>query len=100
MALTPNFDRIVATVTAADIKKFLHSTATEEEKQQVRDAPSEEIRMRFVGGYLIRTKQVTPDRLNPKPAKAVKVVSIKAAKTPRPRKARVSTEVAIAMQLT
>lgn len=99
MALTPNFARIVATVTADDIKKFLHSSATEEEKQQVRDAPTDEIRRRFVGGYLIRTNQVTAARLNGKESKVTKVSS-KAAKTLRSRKASVNTEAVVAAQLT
>jgi len=70
MALTPNFDRIVATVTDSDIEKFLHSTAPEDDKQRVRVAASHEIKMRLVGGYLIRTNQVTPARLNLALAKA------------------------------
>jgi hypothetical protein len=89
MALIPNFDRIVATVTAADIEKFLHSTAPEDDKQRVRDAATTEIKMRLVGGYLIRTNQVTAARLNPasvkvKVAKAPKVA--KAAKAPKSAK--------------
>ena len=64
MALTPHFDRIVANVTAADIEKFLRSTAPEDDKQRVRDAKTDEIKMRLVGGYMIRTKQITPERLN------------------------------------
>jgi hypothetical protein len=94
MALTPNFARIVATITASDIQKFLHSAAPEDDKQQVRDAPTDEIRMRFVGGYLIRTNQVTPARLNPKPAKAKKITS-KSVTPRKPRKPRVSTPVAL-----
>lgn len=90
MALTPNFDRIVATITAADIDKFLHSAAPEDEKQRVRDAASNEIRMRLVGGYLIRTNQITAARLNPSllksktSSKADKVT--KSPKTARARK--------------
>lgn len=78
MAKIPDFDRIVATVTDADIEKFLLSAAPEDDKQRVRDAPTHEIRMRFVGGYLIRTNQIKPNRLKPvarkqaKPAKTVK----------------------------
>ena len=64
MALTPNFDRIVATITASDIEKFLRSAAPEDDKQRVMNATSEEIKMRLVGGYMIRTNQVTPARLN------------------------------------
>src|SRR3954454_16961824 len=98
MALTPNFARIVETITAADIQKFFLSTATEDEKQQVRDAPTEEIRMRFVGGYLIRKNQITPARLKPKELKLEKV-SAKAARTPKPRKQRVSTQLVVATEL-
>lgn len=65
MALIPNFDRIVATITTSDIDKFLHSAAPDDDKQRVRNAASHEIRMRLVGGYLIRTNQITPARLNP-----------------------------------
>ena len=65
MAQIPNFDRIVATVTALDIEKFLRSSAPEDDKQRVRDAATDEIKMRFVGGYLIRTNQVTLARFNP-----------------------------------
>ena len=89
MALIPNFDRIVATVTAADIEKFLHSSAPEDDKQRVRDAATNEIKMRLVGGYLIRTNQVTAARLNPASvkAKAVKVPKVtKAAKAPKTAK--------------
>ena len=64
MALTPNFDRIVATITASDIEKFLRSAAPEDDKQRVMNARTEEIKMRLVGGYLIRTNQITPARLN------------------------------------
>lgn len=69
MALIPNFDRIVATVTASDIEKFLHSAAPDDDKQRVRDAGSHEIKMRLVGGYLIRTNQVTSARFNAKGTK-------------------------------
>jgi hypothetical protein len=65
MALIPHFDRIVATVTTLDIEKFLHSNAPDDDKQRVRDAATDEIRMRLVGGYLIRTNQVTLARFNP-----------------------------------
>jgi hypothetical protein len=34
MALTPNFDRIVATVTAADVEQFLRSAVPDDEKQR------------------------------------------------------------------
>ena len=70
MAQIPNFDRIVATITASDIDKFMHSNAPDDDKQRVRNAASLEIRMRLVGGYLIRTNQITSARLNPKPIKA------------------------------
>ena len=86
MALIPNFDRIVATITAADIEKFLHSSAPDDEKQRVRDAATNEIRMRLVGGYLIRTNQVTAARLNPASVKA------KAAKAPKAVKAAKATK--------
>jgi hypothetical protein len=79
MALIPNFDRIVATITASDIEKFLRSSAPEDDKQRVRDAATEEIRMRLVGGYLIRTGQITPGRLKPTKAKT----GSKTAKTER-----------------
>lgn len=94
MALIPNFDRIVATITASDIDKFLHSSAPEDDKQRVRDASSNEIKMRLVGGYLIRTNQVTPARLNSKAPKT-KAVS-KAAKTPKARKSSPAVEVSSA----
>jgi hypothetical protein len=70
MAQIPNFDRIVATITASDIEKFMHSAAPDDDKQRVRDAATNEIKMRLVGGYLIRTNQITPARLNPAAAKA------------------------------
>ena len=63
MALTPNFDRIVATITTSDIEKFLHSNAPDDDKQRVLKASSNKIKMRLVGGYLIRTNQITPARL-------------------------------------
>src|SRR6476660_1745522 len=85
MALIPNFDRIVATITASDIDKFLHSGAPDDDKQRVRDAASNEIRMRLVGGYLIRTNQITPERLNPAPVKPK--ISTKAATATKSRKA-------------
>jgi hypothetical protein len=72
MALTPNFDRIVATITASDIEKFLRSAAPEDDKQRVLNAKTEEIKMRLVGGYLIRTNQVTAARLNSTTAKSAK----------------------------
>jgi hypothetical protein len=64
MARIPNFDRIVATVTASDIEKFLRSAAPDDDKQRVLNATTNEIKMRLVGGYLIRTNQVTAARLN------------------------------------
>jgi hypothetical protein len=78
MAQIPHFDRIVATVTALDIEKFLHSNAPDDDKQRVRDAATHEVKMRFVGGYLIRTNQVTLARFNPTQKKAK--VSAKASK--------------------
>jgi hypothetical protein len=95
MALTPNFDRIVATITAADVQTFFGSTATEDEKQQVRDAATDEIRMRFVGGYLIRVNQITPERLDLKTLK-VKNVTSRAARARKPRKPSVTTQVVVA----
>lgn len=88
MALIPNFDRVVATITAADIEKFLKSAAPEDDKQRVRDASSDEIRMKLVGGYMIRTKQITPARLNaimvkPRASKAAKPKAVKEAKLPK-----------------
>jgi hypothetical protein len=93
MALTPNFDRIVATITAADIEKFLHSAAPEDDKQRVRDAASNEIKSRLVGGYLIRTNQITPARLDPRLLKT-KVAS-RATKTTTARKAAKVNTVAV-----
>src|SRR4051794_16895062 len=87
MALIPNFDRIVATVTASDIEKFLHSTAAEDDKQRVRDASSNELKKRLVGGYLIRTNQITPARLNPKPISSKLSKSTKPVKTAKASKA-------------
>jgi hypothetical protein len=69
MALIPHFDQIVATITALDVEKFLRSNAPDDEKQRVRDAATDEIKMRFVGGYLIRTNQVTLARFNPRQKK-------------------------------
>jgi hypothetical protein len=63
-ALTPNFDRIIATITASDIENFLRSGAPDDEKQRVLNASTNEIKMRLVGGYLIRTNQITAARLN------------------------------------
>jgi hypothetical protein len=95
MALTPNFDRIVATITAADIDKFLHSAAPDDDKQRVRDASSNEIRMRLIGGYLIHTNQITPARLNPKLIKAkISSNATKAVKATRSSKSRAVTTVA------
>jgi hypothetical protein len=88
MALIPNFDRIVATITPSDIERFLRSAAPDDDKQRVRDAGSDEIKMRLVGGYLIRTNQVTPDRLNVgKPAiKGKTAKGLTASKEARPHK--------------
>jgi hypothetical protein len=69
MAKTPDFHRIAATITESDIDKFFRSAAPDDFKQQVRDAPDEETKKRFVAGYLIRTNQIKPERLNPKPKK-------------------------------
>lgn len=81
MAKTPNFDKIVATITDSDIKQLLGSAAPDDVKEQVREAPSHEIKTRFVAGYLIRTNQIKPDRLNPKPAKPSRAKAVKASKS-------------------
>jgi hypothetical protein len=87
VAVIPNFDRIVATITSSDIDKFLHSAAPDDEKQRVRDAGSNEIRMKLVGGYFIRTNQITPERFNGKlvkPKAGNKAAeSVKASKSPK-----------------
>ena len=51
-------------------RKVPHSNAPDDDKLRVRNAASLEIRMRLIGGYLIRTNQITLARLNPKPIKA------------------------------
>jgi hypothetical protein len=66
MSKTPDFHRIAATVTDGDIEDFYRSAAPDDFKQQVREAPDEETKKRFVAGYLIRTRQIKPERLNPK----------------------------------
>ena len=66
MAKTPDFARITATITDGDIDDFYRSAAPEDFKQQVREAPDQETKKRFVAGYLIRTNQIKPERLNPK----------------------------------
>jgi hypothetical protein len=53
-----------------DIDDFYRSAAPDHFKQQVREAPDQETKKRFVAGYLIRTKQIKPERLNPKVNKA------------------------------
>jgi hypothetical protein len=70
MSQTPDFHRIAATITESDIEDFYRSVAPDDFKQQVREAPDQETKKRFVAGYLIRTKQIKPDRLNPKVKKA------------------------------
>jgi hypothetical protein len=93
MALIPNFDRIVATITAADIEKFLRSAAPADDKERVLNAKTNEIKMRLVGGYLIRTNQVSPARLNGTAAKPVPGGNAaKPAKTAKPSKHSKSTE--------
>ena len=72
MAKTPDFHRIAATITESDIDKFFRSAAPDDFKQQVREAPNEETKKRFVAGYLIRTNQIKPERLNPKPKKQLR----------------------------
>jgi hypothetical protein len=82
MPKTPDFERITATITDSDIDDFFRSAAPDAFKQQVRESPDQETRKRFVAGYLIRTKQVKPDRLNPKGKKAAvkKTTTAKSAK--------------------
>ena len=87
MALTPNFDRIVATVTASDIEKFLRSSAPDDDKQRVLNASTNEIKMRLVGGYLIRTNQVTPARLNGGVTKAAPSKAKASKSAPKTRRA-------------
>ena len=77
MSQTPDFHRIAATITDGDIDEFFRSAAPDDFKQQVREAPDQETKKRFVAGYLIRTKQIKPERLNPK----VKKTATKKAKT-------------------
>ena len=48
MAKTPNFDKIVATITDSDIKHLLESSAPDDVKEQVREAATHEIKTRFV----------------------------------------------------
>ena len=93
MALIPNFDRIVATITDSDIEKFLHSAAPDDDKQRVRNASSQEVKMRLVGGYLIRTNQISTSRLNPKAAKPK--ASSKAAATTKPRTVKSAKSVTV-----
>lgn len=71
MPKTPDFHRIAATITDGDIDDFYRSAAPDDFKQQVREAQDQETKKRFVAGYLIRTQQIKPDRLNPKVKKAV-----------------------------
>src|SRR5688572_21129179 len=76
------FHRIAATITESDIDQFFRSAAPDDFKQQVRQAPDEETKKRFVAGYLIRTHQITPERLNPKSQRtATKKVAKKRAST-------------------
>lgn len=63
MAKTPNFEEITNSITQADIDKFLRTAGPEDFREQVRSAPDQLTRMRFVAGYLIRTNQITPERL-------------------------------------
>ena len=65
MSKTPDFHRIAATITDGDIDDFYRSSAPEDVKRQVREAPDQETKKRLVAGYLIRTKQIKPERLNP-----------------------------------
>ena len=70
MSKTPDFHRIAATITDRDIDDFYRSAAPDDFKQQVREAPDQETKKRFVAGYLVRTRQIKPERLNPKVKKA------------------------------
>jgi len=90
MSKTPDFHRIAATITDRDIDDFYRSAAPDDFKQQVREAPDEETKKRFVAGYLIRTNQIKPERLNPK---AKKTTTKKTTKTKTPvAKKRASTK--------
>jgi hypothetical protein len=90
MPETPNFHRIAATITDSDIDDFYRSAAPDDFKQQVREAPDQETKKRFVAGYLIRTQQIRPERLNPKVNKAATKKT--AAKTAAAKK-RTSTKI-------
>ena len=48
MGRTPDFQRITATITDGDIAAFYRSAAPDAVKQQVREAPDEETKKRFV----------------------------------------------------
>jgi hypothetical protein len=92
VALTPNFDRIVATITASDIEKFLRSAAPEDDKQRVLNAATQEIRMRLVGGYLIRTNQVSAERLTGKKVKSAEIDKTAASRAVRSPKRSASPQ--------
>ena len=89
MSKTPDFHRLAATITDRDIDDFYRSAAPDDFKQQVREASDEETKKRFVAGYLIRTNQIKPERLNPK----AKLTATKKTTTKPPRaKKRASTK--------
>ena len=89
MSKTPDFHRIAATITDRDINDFYRSAAPDDFKQQVREAPDDETKKRFVAGYLIRAKQIKPERLDPK----AKKTAAKKTKTKTPvAKKRASTK--------
>jgi len=79
MAKNLNFERITDSITDADIDRFLKSAGPNEFKEQVKNAPDQRTKMRFVAGYLIRNNQVTADRLDGHSAKTA--LPIKAKKT-------------------
>ena len=87
MAKTPDFERITATITDSDIDDFYRSAAPDAFKRQVRDAPDQEAKKRFVAGYLIRTNQIKSERLNP-----AKKTTTKKTTTVRPARKRASTK--------
>lgn len=91
MPKTPDFHRIAATITDGDIDDFYRSAAPDDFKQQVREAQDQETKKRFVAGYLIRTQQIKPDRLNPKVKKAATKKSTTETTSPQ-RRARKKSE--------
>lgn len=89
MAKTPNFDEIAKSITQADIDKFLRTAGPEDFREQVLAATDQSTKARFVAGYLIRTKQIGPDRLA-QPDKKGKTAGVTAAK-PRVTRKRAAT---------